>query len=193
MSSTDDLRTMIDEHVAVATRLEETLLERIDAIATLITDALERGNKLITFGNGGSAADAQHFAAELIGHYKADRRSLPAVALTTDSSALTAIANDYEYAEVFARQVRALAVEGDVVIAISTSGGAANVLRGVAAARERGAHTVAFTGSRGRLGQETDHTLAVPSTTTARIQEMHVLAIHLISERIDAWAQGEAQ
>jgi D-sedoheptulose 7-phosphate isomerase len=184
----DDLRAMVDEHLDVATQLRETLLERIDAIASAITQALAAGNKVVTFGNGGSAADAQHLAAELIGHYRADRRSLPAVALTTDSSVLTAIANDFEFDEVFARQVRALVNPGDVVVAISTSGEADNVLRGVAAARERGATTVAFTGSRGRLGQLTEHTLAVPSTATARIQEMHVLAIHLISERIDAWA-----
>ena len=186
--NTDDLRAIVDEHLDVATQLRETMLERIDAIASAITKALEAGNKLVTFGNGGSAADAQHLAAELIGHYQADRRSLPAVALTTDSSVLTAIANDYEFDEVFARQVRALVNPGDVVVAISTSGEADNVLRGVAAARERGVTTVAFTGSRGRLGQLTEHTLAVPSTATARIQEMHVLAIHLISERIDAWA-----
>ncbi len=186
--NTDDLRAIVDEHLDVATQLRETMLERIDAIASAITKALEAGNKLVTFGNGGSAADAQHLAAELIGHYQADRRSLPAIALTTDSSVLTAIANDYEFDEVFARQVRALVDAGDVVVAISTSGEAENVLRGVTAARERGATTVAFTGSRGRLGQLTEHTLAVPSTATARIQEMHVLAIHLISERIDAWA-----
>lgn len=186
--NTDDLGAIVDEHLDVATQLRETMLERIDAIASAITKALEAGNKLVTFGNGGSAADAQHLAAELIGHYQADRRSLPAVALTTDSSVLTAIANDYEFDEVFARQVRALVDAGDVVVAISTSGEAENVLRGVTAARERGATTVAFTGSRGRLGQLTEHTLAVPSTATARIQEMHVLAIHLISERIDAWA-----
>jgi D-sedoheptulose 7-phosphate isomerase len=186
--SSEDLRAMVDEHVAVSEQLRDTLLDKIDAIASAITQALARGNKLVTFGNGGSAAGAQHFAAELIGHYQADRRSLPAVALTTDSSALTAIANDYEYDEVFARQARALVNAGDVVVAISTSGAAENVLRGVAAAKERGATTVAFTGSRGRLGELTDHTLAVPSTSTARIQEIHVLAIHLISERIDAWA-----
>lgn len=186
--NTDDLRAIVDEHLDVATQLRETMLERIDAIASAITKALEAGNKLVTFGNGGSAADAQHLAAELIGHYQADRRSLPAIALTTDSSVLTAIANDYEFDEVFARQVRALVDAGDVVVAISTSGEAENVLRGVTAARDRGATTVAFTGSRGRLGQLTEHTLAVPSTATARIQEMHVLAIHLISERIDAWA-----
>lgn len=186
--NTDDLRAIVDEHLDVATQLRETMLERIDAIASAITKALEAGNKLVTFGNGGSAADAQHLAAELIGHYQADRRSLPAIALTTDSSVLTATANDYEFDEVFARQVRALVDAGDVVVAISTSGEAENVLRGVTAARERGATTVAFTGSRGRLGQLTEHTLAVPSTATARIQEMHVLAIHLISERIDAWA-----
>jgi D-sedoheptulose 7-phosphate isomerase len=184
----DDLRAMVDEHLDVATQLRETLLERIDAIASAITQALEAGNKVVTFGNGGSAADAQHLAAELIGHYRADRRSLPAVALTTDSSVLTAIANDFEFDELFARQVRALVNSGDVVVAISTSGEAENVLRGVTAARQRGATTVAFTGSRGRLGQLAEHTLAVPSTETARIQEMHVLAIHLISERIDAWA-----
>lgn len=186
--SIDDLRTMVDDHLGVGQQLRDTLLERIDAIASAIIQALEAGNKVVTFGNGGSAADAQHFAAELIGHYQADRRSLPAIALTTDSSALTAIANDYAYDEVFARQVHALVNEGDVVVGISTSGEAKNVLRGVAAAHERGATTVAFTGSRGRLGQLAEHSLAVPSTVTARIQEMHVLAIHLISERIDAWA-----
>ena len=190
--TTDDLATQLDEHLDVAARVRDTMLERIDAIATLITDALADGNKIVFFGNGGSAADAQHFAGELIGHYKADRRSLPAVALTTDSSVLTAIANDYEYDDVFARQARAIVDEGDVVVAISTSGEAANVLRGVAAARDKGARIVAFTGSRGRLGEVADHTLAVPSTTTARIQEMHVLAIHLVSERIDAWALGSA-
>ena len=190
--TTDDLATQLDEHLDVAARVRDTMLERIDAIATLITDALASGNKIVFFGNGGSAADAQHFAGELIGHYKADRRSLPAVALTTDTSVLTAIANDYEYDEVFARQARAIVDEGDVVVAISTSGEAENVLRGVVAARDRGARIVAFTGSRGRLGELADHTLAVPSTTTARIQEMHVLAIHLISERIDAWALASA-
>ena len=190
--TTDDLAAQLDEHLDVAARVRDTMLERIDAIATLITDALASGNKIVFFGNGGSAADAQHFAGELIGHYKADRRSLPAVALTTDTSVLTAIANDYEYDEVFARQARAIVDEGDVVVAISTSGEAENVLRGVVAARDRGARIVAFTGSRGRLGELADHTLAVPSTTTARIQEMHVLAIHLISERIDAWALASA-
>ena len=190
--TTDDLAAHLDEHLDVAARVRDTMLERIDAIATLITDALASGNKIVFFGNGGSAADAQHFAGELIGHYKADRRSLPAVALTTDTSVLTAIANDYEYDEVFARQARAIVDEGDVVVAISTSGEAENVLRGVVAARDRGARIVAFTGSRGRLGELADHTLAVPSTTTARIQEMHVLAIHLISERIDAWALASA-
>ena len=189
--TTEDLATQLDEHLDVAVRVRDTMLERIDAIATLMIDNVGRGNKILLFGNGGSAADAQHFAAELMGHFKADRKSLPAVALTTDSSVLTAIANDYEYDEVFARQVRALATEGDVVVAISTSGEAENVLRGVAAAREMGATTVAFTGSRGRLGELADHTLAVPSTATARIQEMHVLAIHLISERIDAWALAQ--
>ena len=187
--TTDDLRAMVDEHLGVAEQLRETLLARVDAIASAIIQALERGNKLVIFGNGGSAADAQHFAAELVGHYRADRRSLPAVALSTDSSVLTAIANDYEYAAVFARQVTALVNEGDVVVGISTSGEADNVLRGVQAAREHGAVTVAFTGPRARLGELAELTLAVPSTTTARIQEMHVLAIHLISERIDAWAK----
>lgn len=189
--TTHDLATQLDEHLDVAAQVRDTMLERIDAIATLMTDALGRGNKIVFFGNGGSAADAQHFAGELIGHYRADRRSLPAVALTTDSSVLTAIANDYEYDEIFARQVRALVDEGDVVVAISTSGEAENVLRGAAAARDKGAQVVAFTGSRGRLGEQADHTYAVPSTTTARIQELHVLAIHLVSERIDAWALAQ--
>ncbi len=178
----------LDEHRDVAARMEP-LLPIAERVARAICAALDRGGKLVIFGNGGSAADAQHFAAELLGHYRADRRPLAAVALSTDTSVLTAISNDYAWDEVFARQVEGLVNERDIVVGISTSGSSENVLRGLAAARRRGAVTVAMSGSAGRVGELVDHLLAVPSTTTARIQEMHVLLIHLMSEVIDEWAK----
>lgn len=182
-----NLERHLDEHRSVASQMGP-LLPAAQRVAEAICAALEAGGKLVTFGNGGSAADAQHFAAELLGHYRADRRPLAAVALSSDSSVLTAISNDYAWDDVFARQVAGLVQPGDVVVGISTSGSSENVVRGLAAARERRAVTVAMTGGAGRLGELADHVLAVPSTTTARIQEMHVLLIHLMSEVIDEWA-----
>ena len=179
---------LLEEHlrVAAATR---AVLPAAAAAAQELLDCYRRGGKLLTFGNGGSAADAQHFAAEMVGRFRRDRRALPAVALTVDSSALTSIGNDYGYDEVFARQVRALAVPGDVVVGISTSGTSPNVLAGLVAAREAGARTVLFTGATPRPGVA-DHCLAVPSDTTSRIQEMHLFLLHLLSEVVDAWADA---
>lgn len=187
-----NLERHLDEHRSVAAEMGR-LLPVAQRIADAICAALEAGGKLVTFGNGGSAADAQHFAAELLGHYRADRRPLAAVALSTDTSVLTAISNDYAWDDVFARQVAGLVQAGDVVVGISTSGSSENVARGLSAARERGAVTVAMTGGGGRLRELADHVLAVPSTSTARIQEMHVLLIHLMSEVIDEWATGKDQ
>ena len=188
---TEWLRDEVAAHLEVAGAMSESL-PIVERVADALCRSLAAGGKLITFGNGGSAADAQHFAAELLGHFRRDRRSLPAVALTTDSSVLTAIANDYGYEDVFARQVEGLANPGDVVVGITTSGGSENVLRGVAAARERGAVTVALCGERSdQVGPLVDHLLAVPSADTARIQEMHILLIHLISEIVDEWAATE--
>ncbi|MDT0378228.1 SIS domain-containing protein [Streptomyces sp. DSM 42041] len=167
------------------------LLPALDAVASDLIDVYAGDGRLYTFGNGGSAADAQHLAAELIGRYLRQRRPLPAVSLTTDPSVMSCIANDYAFDDVFARQVEALARPGDMVAGFTTSGRSPNVVRGLAAARKAGAVTVLFCGgTRGGLpaAEHADHTLLVPATATARIQEMHLLLLHLLSERVDAWA-----
>ena len=156
----------------------------------------EGGGRLYTFGNGGSSVDAQHFSEELVGRFRRERRPLPAQSLSADAAALTCIANDYSFEEVFERQVRAFVRSGDAVIAFSTSGRSPNVVRGLAAAREAGATTVLFGGGEaggGPAAEHADHRLVVPATSTARIQEMHVLLLHLVIDRIDAWAAGEAK
>ncbi len=182
------IESIVDEHLAVAQRTRAELLPVVEEFATALCDALAAGHKLIVFGNGGSAADAQHFAAELTGHFAADRGPLAAIALTVDTSALTAIANDYGYADVFARQATALCNPGDVVVAISTSGKAESVTRGVEAAKARGAVTWGFTGgSGGRVREIADHCVVVPSSETARIQEMHITIIHAVCAVIDDW------
>jgi D-sedoheptulose 7-phosphate isomerase len=176
------------EHRAVAESVER-LLPSLRDVTVILCDAFASGHRLYTFGNGGSAADAQHLAAELIGRYKRSRRPLPAVALSVDPSVVTCIANDYAFEDVFARQVEALARPGDVVAGFSTGGSSENVVRGLAAARAAGAITVLFAGrGGGPAAAHADHALIVPSDTTARIQEMHVLLLHVLSEGIDAWA-----
>src|SRR5688500_19687850 len=187
MAETDTLRAEWDEHVRVASDAA-TLLPVIADLADRLTDALARGGKLLVCGNGGSAADAQHFAGELLGRFRDTRRPLPAIALTTDRSVVTCIANDFSYDDLFARQVAALARPEDEVIGISTSGRSENVVRGLHAARNAGALTVAWTGGEpGPAGEAADLTLAVPSATTARIQEIHTLAMHTICVAIDSW------
>lgn len=190
----DTARDQVAEHRAV--------VEAVDALLPVLADITQRlcaafaaGGRLYTFGNGGSAADAQHLAAELIGRYKRDRRPLPAVALSVDPSVVTCIANDYGYEDVFARQVEALARRGDVVAGFTTSGRSQSVVRGLAAGRRAGATTVLFGGGTaggGPAAADADFALIVPSTTTARVQEMHLLLLHALSEGVDAWAAGEA-
>ena len=183
----------LDDHRALAAQLED-LLPTLADLTGRVCEAFGAGNRLYSFGNGGSAADAQHLAAELIGRYLRDRRPLPAVALTVDPSVVTCIANDYDYDQVFARQVAALAGRGDVVLAFTTSGRSPNVIEGLAAARRIGATTVLFGGGDG--GPARDHAdvaLIVPSTTTARVQEMHLTLLHLLSEGVDQWAADEAR
>jgi len=150
------------------------------AMADLLVDAFRKGNKVLLFGNGGSAADAQHIACELAGKFYLDRDPLPAIALTTNTSSLTAIANDYSYEEVFGRQVKGLVKQGDVVIGISTSGNSPNVLRGIEEAKRLGATTIALTGRGGRLSELADYVLSIPSGDTPRIQEAHITAGHII-------------
>ena len=189
----DPVRSYLEEHLAVAGRMS-ALLPQVEAVAQAICRSLEAGGRVYAFGNGGSAADAQHFTAELVGRYRRERRPLPAVALTTDPSAVTCIGNDYAFADLFARQVEGLVRPGDAVVGITTSGNSENVLRGLEAARRLGAVTVALTGGTGgRVRPLADHALVVPSATTARIQEMHILMIHMICERIDDWALAGRQ
>lgn len=176
-----------DEHLAVVQEAR-SLLPVVTDLATRLCDALEAGGTVIAFGNGGSAAEAQHLAGELLGRFRATRRPLPAMALSTDPSVVTCIANDFSYDDLFARQVEALAHAGDVVIGITTSGRSENVVRGLRAARERGALAVAWTGADpGPAGEAADVLLAAPSTTTARVQEVHTLAMHSLCVAIDAW------
>jgi rfaE bifunctional protein nucleotidyltransferase chain/domain len=159
------------------------------AAAQAIADSLAGGGKVLLFGNGGSAADAQHMAAELLGRFELDRPALPALALTTDSSTMTAIANDLGYERIFARQIEGLAASGDVALAISTSGSSPNVLAGVRAARERGARTVALTGAQGsELAAEAELVVASPGGSTARVQEGHLVIEHAICEYVEASA-----
>lgn len=175
------------DHRETVDLVGETLAPAILALARRLDAVLRAGGKVLVFGNGGSAADAQHFAAELVGRYVAERGALAGIALTTDTSALTAIGNDYGFDEVFARQVEALAARGDLAVGISTSGSSENVVRGLDAARGKGAATVALTGrTGGRLAERADVLLAVPSAVTARIQEAHALILHAVCEILDA-------
>jgi len=193
----DTAAAHLAEHRAVADSLG-ALLPTVAELTTRLCAALADGGRLYTFGNGGSAADAQHLAAELMGRYKLDRRPLPAVALTVDPSVVTCIANDYAWEDVFARQIEALARPGDVVAAFTTSGTSENVVRGLTAGRRAGATTVLFGGGAasadgGPAAAQADLALVVPSATTARIQEMHVLLLHAVSEGVDAWAAAESE
>jgi D-sedoheptulose 7-phosphate isomerase len=175
----------ITDHIAVIQALagQQELLERI---ATEMTRAILSGRKVLWCGNGGSAADSQHFAAELMGRFRRERCGLPSIALTTDTSVLTAIANDYGYEKVFQRQVEALCVKGDIVVGISTSGNSRNVYAALETARHIGAFTVALTGlSGGLIGEIADLTLRIASEDTARIQEAHTLCGHMICDFIE--------
>jgi len=183
----------LDDHRTVAAAMDE-LLPAVRRVGELLIEAYSGSGILYTFGNGGSAADAQHFTGEVIGHYKRDRRPLPAVTLSTDSTTMTCIANDYDYADIFSRQVEALARPGDVVAAFTTSGKSPNIVSALAAAKAKGATTVLFAGGDGGPAlAHADHALVVPSSTTPRIQEMHTFMLHVISEMIDAWADGDQE
>ena len=190
------LRRHVEESIAVkqAVLQDEMLLEVLGRVAREAHQALAVGSKVLLFGNGGSAADAQHIAAELVCRYRHDRRGLPAIALTVDTSCLTAIANDYSYDDVFARQVEALGTPGDLAIGISTSGNSPNVLRGVEAARKNALTTVGLTGRNGaKLGAAVDYWLQVPSGETARIQEVHMLLGHILCAFVEMKILCEAE
>lgn len=180
------LANSLQEHLQTIQNLLDAALPEIERSGQMICEALTSDRKVLLCGNGGSAADAQHIAAELVGCYEKQRRSWPAIALTTDTSALTAVSNDLGYEQVFARQVAGLARAGDVLIAISTSGKSRNVLRAAERAREMGCKTIALTGATAEpLGSLCDVAVAVPSSRTARVQEAHITIGHLWCEMVD--------
>lgn len=179
------LMSSLNEHLSVSQSLLGQTAD-IESCGKLIIETLQNGGKILICGNGGSAADAQHFAAELTGRYETERKALPAIALTTDTSALTAIANDYSFERVFARQVEALASKGDLLIGISTSGNSPNVIAAVMTARSAGCKILGLTGSAGKkLASLSDACYMSPSTRTARIQEAHITIIHILCEMVD--------
>lgn len=189
----------IQEHfkasIETKARAAQVLDVPIETAARRMTYALVGGHKILSCGNGGSAGDAQHFSSEMLNRFERERRGLPAIALTTDTSTLTSIANDYAYDQIFARQIRALGGPGDVLLAISTSGNSGNVLEAVTAAREQGMHIIVLSGRGGgklhTLLTDEDIEICVPSESTARVQEVHLLIIHCLCDLIDRQLFGE--
>lgn len=182
----ESIKAQFADHTATIEAIEKSLANIIANAVLMIEEALSSGQKLLIMGNGGSAADAQHFAAEIIGRFKMERRALPAIALTTDSSVVTAIGNDYGFDAVFSRQVEGLAVPGDVVFGISTSGNSPNVLAALAKGREIGCHTVSLLGrDGGAIKDVSDISIIVPSHDTPRIQEGHITIIHIICDLLE--------
>jgi len=167
----------INEHVAM---IETLNIDEIEVISEVLTNAFNNGNKIVIFGNGGSASDAQHLVAEFSGKYLKDRAPLPAISLSSNISAVTAIANDYGYETVFERQLKSLTDKGDCVVGISTSGNSLNVLRAIEQAKKMEAVTISFSGAKGKLKNIVDHSLIVPSESTPRIQEGYMVAGHII-------------
>ncbi len=181
-----EIKRILNESISVSKAIIENRVGEIDSVAQLVVRTYRFGGKVLLLGNGGSAADAQHIAAELVGKFALKRRAFPAIALTTNSSILTAVANDYGYRNVFSRQVEAFAGDKDLVIAISTSGDSANVIKAIKTARLLGAQTVCLTGGDGgRLAAAVDVALIVPSDCTPRIQEAHILIGHIICELVE--------
>ena len=191
----ETIESALRAHLRVAEDLSGAFVEPIAAAARRLVACYRAGGKILVMGNGGSAADAQHFVAEMVVRYKRERAALPAIALTTDTSILTAASNDYSYEEVFTRQIEAHARPGDIVIGISTSGNSENVCRGLVAAKRLGATTIALGGgSGGRMKALADLALIAPSSETARIQEAHITIIHILCDLVDeAFASHDAR
>lgn len=178
----------LNQHLDVFNKVLSEITGPIEDCAKILIETFKAGKKVLICGNGGSAADAQHIAAEFVGRYETERTALPAIALTTDTSALTALANDYDFERIFARQVDALANDGDCLIAISTSGNSRNVIAAVMTARNRGCKVVGMTGANGKkLASLSDACILVPSDRTARVQEVHITVAHIWCEMVDEW------
>lgn len=195
MNSIDRIKDHFTNSIQTKIDAAEVLPEKIAAGADMMVQCLINGGKILSCGNGGSASDAQHFSSELLNRYERERPSLPAIALSTDSSTITAIANDYSYTEVFSKQVMALGQSGDILLAISTSGKSPNVIEAMKAAQQRDMRIVAITGKDGgdmaAIMRDNDIEVRVPSFTTARIQETHLLLIHCFCDLIDEQLFGE--
>ncbi|UTJ07350.1 D-sedoheptulose 7-phosphate isomerase [Arcobacter roscoffensis] len=176
----------LQNHLSIVNSVINSMEDQLNETSKLILDTLKNGNKILICGNGGSAADAQHIASELTGRYKTNRKALPCIALTTDTSALTSIGNDYGYEKVFARQVEALVNEGDLFIGISTSGNSQNIITALKTAKDLGCNTLGLSGNDGgEMDELCDLNLIVPSSNTPRIQEMHILFGHIFCQLID--------
>jgi len=183
---TDDVKQQLQAHRALFESIESEMSSQIAAMAALLTETFRNGGKLLVMGNGGSAADSQHFAAEIVGRFKLERAALPAVALSCDTSILTAIGNDYGFDAVFRRQVEALAASGDAVVGISTSGNSPNVQAALELARERGCRTIGLLGrDGGSIKPVCDLALVVPSSDTPRVQEGHITIIHIVCDLVE--------
>ena len=195
MNLVEHLRTHFEEGIELRRRMADTLPAEIARAGKALADALKAGRKALACGNGGSAADSQHFAAELVGRFERERPGLPAIALTVDTSALTAIANDYDWDRVFSKQVDALGNAGDVLLAISTSGNSKNCVEAVKSAQAKGIVVIALTGrdggAMGRMMREGDFHLNVSHPRTMRVQEVHLLVIHCLCEVVDNLIFGE--
>jgi D-sedoheptulose 7-phosphate isomerase len=175
-----------EESASVKQQFIKENLDMVIEVSKLLSDTFNRGNKLILFGNGGSATDASHIACEFVNRLKKERPGLPAITLNTDVAILTSIANDYDFSEIFARQMNVFAQEGDVAIAISTSGNSPNVLKAVDVAKKKKLKTIAFTGARGdKLAAKADYVFAVPSSNTPRIQEAHITLGHVLCQMVE--------
>ncbi|MHC4321003.1 MAG: D-sedoheptulose-7-phosphate isomerase [Planctomycetota bacterium] len=181
-----EIESSLNESIAIKTELLSSSIESVVQIANILVEAFKTGHSLYLMGNGGSAADAQHISGELVGRFKRNRKPLPALALTTDTSVLTAIANDFGYDQCFERQVDAFVKEGDVVIGLSTSGNSSCIINATRVAKEKGAKTVAFTGKGGGMLKDyVDVCMEIPSTDTARIQECHITIGHILCSIIE--------
>ncbi|BDX17478.1 MAG: phosphoheptose isomerase [Pseudomonadales bacterium] len=191
------IRQLFTDSIETKTRAMDVLGPSIEQGSQMMVNALLSEGKILTCGNGGSAGDAQHFSSELLNRFERERPSLPAIALTTDASTITSIANDYSYEEVFSKQIRALGQPGDILLAISTSGNSANVMQAIQAAHDREMHVVALTGRDGgamaSLLMPEDVEIRVPARSTARIQEVHLLAIHCLCDLIDRQLFGSEE
>lgn len=182
----DKIKAELKESIEIKNQVIKKLVPQIEQAARWMIESLKNGNKILLFGNGGSAADAQHLAAELIGRYLKDRKSMPAIALTTDTSILTSLSNDYGFETIFARQVEGLAKSGDIAIGISTSGNSRNVLEGVEKAKELGCKTIGLLGcDGGRIADVVDLSITVPCKSTPHIQESHITIGHILCSLVE--------